>query len=115
MKKFLVLYLAPVRVVDEWKKTPAEKRQADEAKMMAEWKQWMADHAKIFSDPGAGVGKTMRVDVKGVADTRNDVMLYAIVEADSQEAAAKAFTGHPHLQIPEATIEIMEIHPLPGK
>ncbi len=41
-------------------------------------------------------------------------MLYAIVEADSHDAAAKSFVGHPHLGIPEASIEIMEIHPLPG-
>ncbi len=39
-------------------------------------------------------------------------MLYAIAEAESHEAAAKSFEGHPHLQIPESTIEIMEIRPL---
>jgi hypothetical protein len=113
MKKFLVLYLAPVRVVDAWKATPAEKRQADEQKMMNEWRTWMGAHARMFADPGAGVGKTRRVTAQGAAETRNDVMLYAIVEAESQDAAAQAFVGHPHLQIPESSIEIMEIHALP--
>ena len=41
-------------------------------------------------------------------------MLYAIAEAASHEAAAKAFEGHPHLQIPHASIEIMELRPLPN-
>ena len=41
-------------------------------------------------------------------------MLYAVTEAESHEAAARSFIGHPHLQIPQATIEIMEIHPLPA-
>jgi hypothetical protein len=41
-------------------------------------------------------------------------MLYAIVEAESHDAAAKAFVGHPHLQIPQSSIEVMEIHPLHG-
>ena len=45
---------------------------------------------------------------------KNDIMLYAIVEAETHEAAAKMFEGYPHLQIPQASIEVMEIHPLPG-
>jgi hypothetical protein len=39
-------------------------------------------------------------------------MLYSIVQADTHEAAAKMFEGHPHLGIPKSSIEIMEIHPL---
>ena len=65
MKKFLVLYHAPVTVVDEWKKTEPAKRKADEEKMMAEWQKWMKDNAKIFADAGAGAGKTKRVDAHG--------------------------------------------------
>jgi len=39
-------------------------------------------------------------------------MLYGIIEADSHQAAAKMFEGHPHLGIPQSSIEIMETHPL---
>jgi hypothetical protein len=46
--------------------------------------------------------------------TRNDIMLYAIVDAESHDAAAKTFEGRPHLQIPQASIEVMEINPLHG-
>ena len=113
MTKFLVLYRAPVSVLDEWKKTEPEKRKAAEEKMQREWKEWMGAHRKMFADPGAGAGKTKRVTAQGVADSRNDIMLYAIVEADSHEAAAKAFEGHPHLQIPQSSIEVMGIQPLP--
>jgi hypothetical protein len=41
-------------------------------------------------------------------------MLYTIVQADSHEAASKLFEDHPHLGIPSASIEVMEIHALPG-
>jgi hypothetical protein len=41
-------------------------------------------------------------------------MLYAVVQAESHEAASKMFEDHPHLRIPQASIEIMEISPLPG-
>src|SRR5438874_1510929 len=114
MKKFLVTYLAPASVVDEWKKTEPEKRRQAEEKMQGEWKKWMSDHIKMFADTGAGVGKTKRVTGQGVTDAKNDIMLYGIVEAQSHEAAARAFEGHPHLQIPQSSIEVMEINPLHG-
>jgi hypothetical protein len=114
MKKFLVTYLAPAAVIAEWKKTDPAKRKDAEEKMQTEWKKWMADHAKMFADIGAGVGKTKLVTSQGTSDTKNDIMLYSVVEAESHEAAAKSFDAHPHLQIPQSSIEVMEIHPLPG-
>lgn len=112
MKKFLVAYLAPASVIEEWKKTEAEKRKVAEEKMKGEWTKWMSDHTKLFVDVGAGVGKTKLVTSQGISNTKNDIMLYSIVEAESHEAAAKLFENHPHLQIPKASIEIMETHPL---
>jgi hypothetical protein len=114
MSRFLVLYSAPAAVIDEWMKTPAEKRKEAEEKMMQDWNNWMADHAELFADKGGGVGKTKRVTAQGVADMRNDIMLYAIVEAASHDAAARAFVGHPHFGIPHASIEVMPLSSLPG-
>jgi hypothetical protein len=114
MKKFLVLYLAPASVIEEWKKTDPEQRKSAEEKMQREWKAWMGSHASMFADAGAGVGKTKRVTAQGSSDTRNEIMLYAIVNAESHAAAAAAFEGHPHLQIPQASIEVMELNPLQG-
>lgn len=113
MSKFLVLYCAPAAVIDDWMKTPAEERKAAEEKMMHDWQTWMGAHAKLFADKGAGVGKTKRVTAQGVADARNDIMLYAIVEAESHAAAAKAFEGHPHFGIPQATIDVMPLSAMP--
>ncbi len=114
MQKFLVLYMVPVSVLGDWQKTPAAERKAAEEKMQNEWKDWMARHAGMFADPGAGAGKTKRVTDSGVADSKNDIMLYAIVNADSHAQAAAAFEGHPHLQIPQSSIEVMELHALPA-
>jgi len=52
MAKFLVLYLAPHAVVDEWMKTPPEKRKTEEDKMMTEWKRWTSEHSSMFADKG---------------------------------------------------------------
>jgi hypothetical protein len=113
-KKFLALYLVPASVVEEWSKTDPEKRKAPEEKMRAEWQKWTGDHADMIISMEAG-GKTKRVSRDGTSDVKNDIMLYAFVEADSHETAAKAFENHPHLQIPQSTIEIMEVRPMGGK
>lgn len=109
--KFLALYLVPASVIEDWKKTDPTTRTEAEEKMRAEWGRWMAAHASQLSDTMAG-GKTKRVTASGLADVKNDIMLYSIVEADSHEAATKIFEGHPHLQIPQSSIEIMEIRPM---
>lgn len=113
MKKFLVLYLAPVAVLEEWMKTDPETRKTEEEKMKGEWNTWMKEHSAAVKET-AGAGKTKRVTKEGTIDTKNDIMLFSIVEAESPEAAAKMFENHPHLEIPESSIEIMPINPLPG-
>jgi hypothetical protein len=110
-QKFLVLYLVPASVIADWQKTDAEKRAPAEQKMQAEWRQWMTDHAAMIVSSEAG-GKTKRVTPSGVADFKNDIMLCSYMEADSHEAAAKAFENHPHLQIPQASIEVMAVRPM---
>src|ERR1700691_4525513 len=113
MKKFLVLYLVPPSVIGEWMQTAPEVRKAAEEKMRGEWNAWMASHAKMITDTGAG-GKTKLVSTSGVSDTRNDIMLYSFGEPTRSEAAAKAFEGHPHLQIPQSSIEVMEVRAMTG-
>ena len=113
MKKFLVLYLAPPSVIEEWMRTAPDVRKVAEEKMRGEWNTWMASHAKMITDTGAG-GKTKLVSAGGVSDTKNDIMLYSFVEAESHEDAAAAFENHPHLQIPQSSIEVMEVRSMTG-
>jgi len=115
MKKFLVLYLIPPSVMDEWMKTPPETRKAEEDKMSRGIQEWMRSHSRVFIDPGAGLGKAMRVTQGGTSDARNSLVMYAIVQGDSKEAVAKGFQDHPHLQIPESSIEVMELFALPDQ
>ena len=85
MPKFLVTYLAPSSVIEDWKKTDPEKRKVAEEKMRGDWIKRMTDHAKSLADKGAGVGKTKRVTSDGISDTKNEIMLYSVVEADSHQ------------------------------
>jgi len=106
--KFIAFYQIPSNVMADWGKTDPKVRKDAEEKMKAEWQKWMEDHAKIIKVTEA-CGKTKRVTANGVTDTKNDICLYSIVEAESHEAAAKVFEKHPHLQIPQATIDVMAV------
>jgi hypothetical protein len=107
-QKFLVLYLTPASVIADWGKTDPAVRAPAEQKMRAAWQEWMSQHSQMILSTEAG-GATKRVTADGVSDTKNDIMLYSFVEAESHEAAAKAFENHPHLGIPQASIEVMSV------
>ena len=111
MKKFLVLYMANAAAMAEMMKnaTPEQQKQGMDA-----WMKWMNKHKKSLVDGGAPLGKTKRVDAKGSSGTKNDIGGYSIVQAQSHDGAAKIFgKDHPHLQMPGAWIEILEIMSLP--
>jgi hypothetical protein len=113
MNKFLVLFLAPASVMQGWMQKPAEERKEMEDQMKSEWQTWMQEHKGSFVEMPAGAGKTKRVSSDGVSDVSNDVMMFCVVEAESPEAAADIFKGHTHLQIPQATIDVMQVNAIP--
>jgi len=108
LKKFLVLYLVPTDVMAGWAKTDPATRKPAEEKMQAEWGRWMGQHAKMITLTEAA-GKTKAVAADGIEDIKNEIMLYSIVEAESHGIAAKAFANHPHLTIPQSSIQVMEV------
>lgn len=109
MKKFFVLFCIPAAAIQEWMATVDEatrKEQSD--KMMREWQDWVTAHEGSIVDKGLPLGKTKRVTAEGIADAKNDLNWYLVVEAESHEAAAELFKGHPHLQIPTSYIEVLD-------
>ncbi|MBI1359270.1 MAG: hypothetical protein GC155_03195 [Alphaproteobacteria bacterium] len=82
---------------------------------MAAWQKWMVDHQANIVGMGGPLGSTKKTSAAGVSDMRNAVVGYVVVKADSHEAAAKMFEGHPHFSIfPGDSVEIMEQLPIPG-
>ena len=78
MKKFLALYMADASGMAEMMKnsTPEQRKKGTEA-----WMKWMEDNKASLADRGAPVGKTKRIDAKGIKDAKNDVCGYSIVQA----------------------------------
>lgn len=88
--------------------------QATIAKGMQAWSQWMADHASQVVDTGGPLGKTKRASKAGIADVRNNLAGYVIIEAADHDTAAKLFEGHPHFTIfPGDGVDIMPCLPIP--
>ena len=69
----------------------------------------------VYGRRRAPLGKTKKVDSKGVSDTKNDVCGYSVVQADTADGATKIFgKDHPHLQMPGAWVEVVEVMHIPG-
>ena len=66
-KKFLVLFLIPVAVMDGWAKTNPTEKKAAEDKLKGEWDAWMKERAAMILSTEAA-GKTKRVTAAGVAE-----------------------------------------------
>ena len=99
----------------EWNALPEAERNARQQKGIAAWKVWAEKHRAAIVEMGGPLGKTKKVDPKGVADISNLLSAFTVVRAASHEAAAKMFEGHPHFSIfPGEAIEIMPVLPIPG-
>ena len=112
MKKFMAIYMASGPDFEKMMKnsTPEQQRKGMEA-----WMKWLNDNKASILEGGAPLGKTKRADGAGVSDIKNNMGGYSVVQAETHDAAAKLFgKDHPHLQMPGAWVEIMEIMPLPG-
>ena len=81
---------------------------------MEAWGGWMQEHAGSVVFQGGPCGRTKSVSRSGVADIRNNVGGFVIVKADSAEAAARMFEGHPHFSIfPGEAVEVMPVLDMP--
>jgi hypothetical protein len=98
-----------------WNALPEGEQRAKGQQGMAAWKAWVEKHQSAIVQMGGPLGKTKKVDQSGVADISNPMGAFTVVRADSHEAAAKMFEGHPHFTIfPGEKVEVMPILPIPG-
>lgn len=95
--------------LDAWMKMPEDARKAGEQQMQSQWNAWMEAHKDRIIET-AGVGKPKRITKEGAQDSRNDLMMYSFIEAESLEAAADLFKDHPHFGIPGGSIEVMAVN-----
>jgi hypothetical protein len=110
MKKFLVLYKAPLSSFEQMMKATPEQQKAG----MDAWMAWGKKAAASIVDMGAPLGKSLRVTNAGASSTTNDLGGYSILQAESKEALGETLKGHPHFMMTDGSIEVVEIMPMPG-
>lgn len=118
MKNFLAIYIGTATAFDKarWSEMPeAERKQREQAGIKA-WGDWMVKHHAAVAVQGGPLGKTKRANPSGISDITNTMTGYVVVRAESHEAAARMFEGHPHFTVfPGDSVEIMECLPIPGQ
>jgi hypothetical protein len=116
MKRFLAIYIGTEAALEraQWKRLDEGERRERQAAGFKAWMDWGTANAAAIVDQGSPLGKTKRASPEGVEDIENTLTGYVIVEAESHEAAAKLFEGHPHFTLfPGDSVEIMECLPIP--
>ena len=101
MKKFLAVYTGSTAARERsgFDRLSDADRKKLEKEGIAAWMAWGERHKAAIVENGAPLGKTKRTGLNGVTDIKNNLAGYTVVEAESHEAAAKMFEGHPHFTI----------------
>lgn len=107
MKKYLVLYRAPVSARDQMANATPEQAKAG----MDAWMAWAGRAGPAIVDMGAPVGDPIVIGGRAGA---GHIGGYGVVQAKSEKDAKKLFDQHPHLMMPGASIELLELLSLPG-
>lgn len=116
MKRFLAVYMgSPVSEnMKKWNALDEDARKEKEQQAMTAWMKWGEKYSQFILQDGGPLGKTKKVDPRGVSDIKNMMAAYTLVQAETHEAAAKMFVDHPHFSIfPGDSVEIMECLPMP--
>lgn len=115
MKRYLAVFTGSADAMARWESIPEAERQKRQSEGVAAWKKWATDNAASIVDMGGPLSRTKKVSKDGISDIRNNLGAFTVVQADSQEAAARMFLNHPHFSIfPGEGVEVMEVLPIPA-
>lgn len=112
MKKFIVLYHAPIDAMKQTENASPE----EQKKGMELWMQWAQKCGDKLVDLGSPLMSSQQVEPGGKTKNSNsDIVGFSILQADNMKEAIALMQGHPHLGWNAAcSIEIHETMPLPG-
>lgn len=110
MSTFAVIYTSPQSV----ESVMANNDPAAAAASNQAWMDWAARTGAQLKDFGAPLGSGKHLAKDGVSDAPIGVSGYSFVEAGSLDEAVKLMDGHPHLKMPDASIQVYEVLEIPG-
>lgn len=109
MTKFMVLYCSSTSAQDQLRDATPEQAQAG----MDAWMQWAGKAGDAIVDLGSPLSAVATAGSGGTGAAK-PVGGFSILQAESTDAVRAVLDGHPHLEMPGASIEILEFLPIPG-
>jgi hypothetical protein len=113
MKKFLILYKAPVDAMTQTANATPEQQ----AKGMEAWMLWSKKCGDQLVDMGSPLMNPWQISPGDkITNSKNQIAGYSILEAENMDGAIGMLKGHPHISgwSADATIEVHESMPIPG-
>ena len=106
MSKFLLLYRTTASAREQMENATPEQREVG----VQAWQDWATKVGYAIDDLGAPLSHTAHVGA-GAAST-DGVAGYSFIEAGSVDEVETILVGHPHLMMPENSVEILEVIPI---
>ena len=106
MKRFLILFNTSQSASERMANSSPAEVQAS----MNEWMKWKEDLSEEFNfEWGLPLQHVGRVDSSGTIPGKTDASGYAIIEGEDLEKVTQLIQSHPHLKLPDATIDVFEM------
>lgn len=109
MAKFMILYCSPESARDMMTNATPEQMKAG----MDAWMAWAGKAGDAVVDLGAPTEHATHAGA-GSLPGAEEITGYSILQGDSAAAITAVLDGHPHLDMPGNTIEVLEMLPMPG-
>lgn len=110
MPRFVAVYTMKPEDLAAFRAQAKSEQEATDKLGLKAWKEWGERNAAAIVATDVMVGKTKRVTKAGIADARNQIAGFLIVEAADIAAAARLFQDHPHITVfPGDGIDVMPV------
>jgi hypothetical protein len=110
MPKYLILHNALESASEIMAQSTPDEIEAS----IAAWLVWKEQAGKTVKfEFGMPIQAVARVAADGTTDSDNPASGYSMIEADSKADVIAALRTHPHLERAGATMDILEIIPMP--
>ena len=110
MEKFMVLYRSPFSAEEQM--TGADPAQIKAG--MDAWMAWAKEAGDAVVDLGTPLGRGRHLDGSHVTSSDSDLAGYSVLQADSLDDVVELLERHPHVKVPENSIDVVPMLAMPG-
>jgi hypothetical protein len=108
MTRYVLLYRAPSSAIEQMAGATPEQAEAG----MQAWMSWAEQAGDRIVDLGAPLGESTMVGGQG--DDGDYIAGYSLMQAGTVNELKGLLDSHPHLQMDGASIQVLEVLPMPG-